>query len=93
MSRSNKKPYTKSKAFDKTCRCNGGCSYCLGNRMHSQNKRIDELDYSVNHYNKNYMDYIAMDNDDDEIEKWYEDNKYYDCIPDNDHKALSYLTP
>lgn len=42
MSRSYKKPYTKSKAVDKSCRCNGGCHYCLANRMHKFLKRLQE---------------------------------------------------
>ncbi len=33
-----RRPYTKSKAFDSSCRCHGGCGYCLGNRMYSQRK-------------------------------------------------------
>lgn len=34
------KPLRKSKAFDKTCRCNGSCNYCRENRDHSTNQRI-----------------------------------------------------
>lgn len=30
-----RKPYRKSKRFDKTCRNHGGCPYCEGNRKHS----------------------------------------------------------
>lgn len=33
MSRTIKHHYTKSKAFDKTCRCHGGCPWCEGNRL------------------------------------------------------------
>ena len=33
MSRTKKQPYTKSKRFDMSCRCHGGCPYCLGNRL------------------------------------------------------------
>lgn len=40
MSRTFKKPYTKSKKFDKTCRNHGSCSWCLGNRMHKVRKKI-----------------------------------------------------
>jgi hypothetical protein len=40
MSRTFKKPYQKSRRFDKTCRCHGGCPWCLGNRMHGHAKRI-----------------------------------------------------
>jgi len=38
MSRTIKNPYRKSRVFDKTCRCHGGCPYCLGNRMHKHVK-------------------------------------------------------
>jgi len=40
MSRTKKKPYTKSKRFDSTCRSHGGCPYCLSNRMHKVLKKI-----------------------------------------------------
>lgn len=33
MSRTVKKPYRKSRRFDKSCRCHGGCPACLSNRM------------------------------------------------------------
>lgn len=46
MSRSYKKnKYTKSKAIDTSCRCHGGCPYCLSNRMHSDNKKKMSADY------------------------------------------------
>ena len=31
-------PYTKSRAFDSSCRCNGGCKYCASNRLHKINR-------------------------------------------------------
>ena len=31
--------YYKSGKFDRTCRPNGGCPYCKGNRGHSTEKR------------------------------------------------------
>ena len=34
-----RKPYVRSQLFDKSCRPNGGCSYCLENRFHSFRKR------------------------------------------------------
>jgi len=40
MSRTYKKPYTKSKAFDKSCRCHGGCAYCEGNRSYQHKKQL-----------------------------------------------------
>lgn len=29
-----RKPYRKSKAIDSSCRNNGSCSWCVGNRTH-----------------------------------------------------------
>ena len=34
-----RKPYRKSKAFDRTCRCHGSCGWCQGNRQHADVKR------------------------------------------------------
>lgn len=55
MGKTHKKEYTGSKAFDKTCRCNGSCPHCKGNRQYSTNKKVtlkqevnladDEQDY------------------------------------------------
>ena len=36
------RPYYGSKAFDPSCRPNGGCPWCEGNRRHASRKR--ELD-------------------------------------------------
>jgi hypothetical protein len=41
MSRTKKKPYTKSKRFDKTCRNHGKCPVCRANRL-IQRTREDE---------------------------------------------------
>lgn len=51
MSRTIKRPYTKSKQFDKSCRNHGGCPYCEGNRtfnnrraeIHSDDLLADEV--------------------------------------------------
>lgn len=40
MSRSIKRPYRKSRRFDKTCRNHGACSYCRNNRLYSSNKKL-----------------------------------------------------
>jgi hypothetical protein len=42
MSRTKKKPYTKSKRTDKQCRSHGGCPYCLGNKMYRDKRMIEE---------------------------------------------------
>lgn len=39
MTRTQRKPYTKSKRFDKTCRNHGSCSYCKNTRTHTENVR------------------------------------------------------
>lgn len=39
MSRTRRQPYRKSRAFDSSCRCHGGCPYCWGNRMHGRRQR------------------------------------------------------
>lgn len=39
MSRTIKKPYTKSKRFNKNCRNNGNCSWCRENRLYKHNKQ------------------------------------------------------
>ena len=38
MSRTRKRPYTKSKRFDSSCRCHGSCGWCRGNRLHGDRK-------------------------------------------------------
>lgn len=32
MGKTRRREYTGPKAIDKTCRCHGGCPWCLGNR-------------------------------------------------------------
>jgi len=45
MSRTRKKPYTKSKRFDKTCRNNGSCPHCRGNRQYKNKKQDVQTKY------------------------------------------------
>ena len=52
MSRSYKKAYTKSKRFDKSCRCNGGCPYCYNNRMY-QHDKVPTLKEEIEFMEKN----------------------------------------
>lgn len=33
-------PYRGSESVDKTCRCNGSCPYCRGNRLHNSISKI-----------------------------------------------------
>lgn len=43
-----RKPYRKSRRFDRTCRNHGSCSYCESNRKHHNNKRKDSSDFILN---------------------------------------------
>lgn len=52
MSRTYKKPYTKSKRFDKTCRCHGKCSYCRDNRLRHYNREIERINDELNAWKK-----------------------------------------
>lgn len=38
-----RRPYTGSKAIDRTCRNHGGCDWCKGNRMYSSRKRAEAM--------------------------------------------------
>lgn len=40
MTRTRRRPYRKSRAFDASCRCHGGCPWCYENRMHATRKRL-----------------------------------------------------
>lgn len=56
MSRTYKRPYTKSKRFDTSCRNHGSCSWCTKNRLYSSIKQptlkeqisIEELQHLFN---------------------------------------------
>lgn len=37
-----RKPYRKSKRFDKTCRNHGSCPYCRDNRLHNRYKTEED---------------------------------------------------
>lgn len=39
-----RKPYTKAKAVDYTCRNHGSCVYCQGNRQYKNKKKIAKED-------------------------------------------------
>lgn len=47
-----RKSYRGSKVFDKTCRNNGSCPYCKGNRLHNGTKRESVAELSINEFFK-----------------------------------------
>jgi hypothetical protein len=38
-----RKEYYGSEAIDKSCRCHGGCSFCLSNRMYRYKKEKEKM--------------------------------------------------
>ena len=42
-----RKPYTKAKAVDKTCRNHGSCEYCASNRLYTARKAIEKAEQKV----------------------------------------------
>lgn len=47
-----RKPYRKSKRFDRTCRCHGSCSWCERNRKHANEIREEAADSELREYEK-----------------------------------------
>lgn len=47
MSRTQKRPYSKSKRFDNTCRNHGACSHCRNNRTYADRKRRGMADLKL----------------------------------------------
>lgn len=45
-----RKSYTGCEAIDSSCRCHGGCDWCLGNRMHKYKKKQLELEQKEQEY-------------------------------------------
>lgn len=52
MSHTYKKRYRRSRLISASCRCHGGCPYCLGNRMHSNEKRELSVNDQLSEYAK-----------------------------------------
>lgn len=52
MSRTRKRPYTKSKRFDVTCRCHGSCTYCRNNRLHAERNRRAAAEEQIREYKR-----------------------------------------
>lgn len=45
-----RKKYYRSKAFDRSCRCHGGCPQCEGNRLYSDKKNRHAADEQIKEY-------------------------------------------
>lgn len=48
-----RKPYTGSKAIDKSCRNHGGCEWCVENRKHKNDKREEAMKDRIVEYEEN----------------------------------------
>ncbi len=47
-----RRPYRGSKAFDSSCRNHGGCSWCLGNRIHKYKIKEESADFRLKEFLK-----------------------------------------
>ena len=45
-----RKPYYGSKAIDLSCRCHGGCDWCLENRMYKYKKELEKTQQELIDY-------------------------------------------
>lgn len=45
-----KEYYKLCERIDKSCRCHGGCDYCLNNRMYNLKKQIERADFEMKEY-------------------------------------------
>jgi len=57
MSRTIKKPYRHSRAFDTTCRNHGSCPYCERGRLHNANRTEAESEADLDEYLKNVAEF------------------------------------
>ena len=69
-----RKPYRRSEVWDDRCRCHGGCSYCLSNRLHSTRRNRFRAQEEIDDFFMDNLDLIgALDWNLDEI---FEDPNY-----------------
>ena len=54
MARTVKQPYRKARVFDPSCRCHGGCTWCLWNRMKQARMEEQRADYSVTEWHEQH---------------------------------------
>jgi len=47
-----KKPYSRSKAFDASCRNHGGCPWCERSRLHSRRKKEEFAKRAIDNYER-----------------------------------------
>jgi len=47
-----RKDYTGSKVFDSSCRCNGGCPWCKGNRTYQDSRERAAADEQIDFYER-----------------------------------------
>lgn len=59
MSRTYKKPYSKSKRFDSGCRNHGSCNYCKDNRTHPDEVRLIISEEKLKEWAEDGLRYLA----------------------------------
>ncbi len=55
-----RKPYYDSRRFDRTCRCNGSCGYCRGNRLYSYHRNVAKCNQEIDEwmYDEDESDFL-----------------------------------
>lgn len=81
-----RKPYRKSKVFDRTCRNHGSCGYCEGNRTHSNKQNSQSARDELNDYldpayqdeieDRYFMEQRLLQQESDNLLEYYEEEKY-----------------
>ena len=51
-----RKPYQGGKAYCQSCRNHGGCTWCLSNRTHEYNKKIEALKLEEKEFEQKIQD-------------------------------------
>ena len=56
-----RKPYYRSKRFDRTCRPHGSCKYCFNNRYHKHFKAFEAIEAEIKFAIDNLEDYDIIE--------------------------------
>lgn len=63
-----RKEYNDSRAFDRTCRCHGSCSYCERNRRYREFRLKEKTKYDIKEYE--YDTDTGDDNKESDTSDW-----------------------
>jgi hypothetical protein len=81
LARTRRKPYTKSKRFDRTCRNHGSCGYCRNNRTYFDRKWRAAADEELKMSSR-----VVRERRSDETGHYFFVNKHYHDKPQDDDR-------